>query len=354
MGTRPTLAWPLDAGTVPAPVGHFADLCVDEARGHYQTTFRTAGAENRLRVPSNGVSGTCVLCGGSTSLLYDDCTDFEYFMTAPGDLYRCGTCGLVAMEPIPTRAELPGLYPAEYENFSGPRNPVARFLLAPLPASPGRHLPQAPAARRPHPRDRLRHRRRPRRARRRLPGGARHRAERGGVRRSPAARGLDVFCGTLEEYETDQQYDVVFMSHVIEHVLDPVETVAHHRAPARAGWRAVPRDPQRRLARRAGVEAALGPHPLPPPPVPVRPQRPSPACSPSAELTTEGVRWEPNSCGWALSVQSWLRRRGHRPFESAAIAVLPRAADAVPPAQPPRRRVRRHRVHVGDRPQGRA
>jgi hypothetical protein len=30
----------------------------------------------------------------------------------------------------------------------------------------------------------------------------------------------------------------------------------------------------------------------------------------TAGLTTEGVRWEPNSCGWALSVQSELRRRG--------------------------------------------
>jgi len=49
-------------------------------------------------------------------------------MTAPGDLYRCSGCGLVAMEPMPTRAELPGLYPAEYENFSGPGNPIARFL----------------------------------------------------------------------------------------------------------------------------------------------------------------------------------------------------------------------------------
>jgi len=75
-------------------------------------------------------AGTCVLCGRATALLYDDCTDFEYFMTAPGDLYRCSGCGLVAMEPMPTRAELPGLYPAEYENFSGPGNPIARFLLA--------------------------------------------------------------------------------------------------------------------------------------------------------------------------------------------------------------------------------
>ncbi len=30
----------------------------------------------------------------------------------------------------------------------------------------------------------------------------------------------------------------------------------------------------------------------------------------SAGLRCEGVHWEPNSCGWALSVQSMLRRRG--------------------------------------------
>ena len=30
----------------------------------------------------------------------------------------------------------------------------------------------------------------------------------------------------------------------------------------------------------------------------------------SSGLETEAVRWEPNSCGWALSVQSELRRHG--------------------------------------------
>jgi 2-polyprenyl-3-methyl-5-hydroxy-6-metoxy-1,4-benzoquinol methylase len=39
------------------------------------------------------------------------------------------------------------------------------------------------------------------------------------------ARGLKVFHGTVEEFETDEQFSLIFMSHVIEHVLDPVATV---------------------------------------------------------------------------------------------------------------------------------
>ena len=75
------------------------------------------------------MSAPCVLCGSSTELLYDDCTDFEYFMTNPADLYRCAACGLVVLEPTPTREELPGLYPADYHSFSTARNPIAEFLL---------------------------------------------------------------------------------------------------------------------------------------------------------------------------------------------------------------------------------
>ncbi len=254
------------------------------------------------------MSGTCVLCGGSTSLLYDDCTDFEYFMTAPGDLYRCGTCGLVAMEPIPTRAELPGLYPTEYENFSGPRNPVARYLLARYQhrqadicrkhLQPGGRILEIGCATG----DVLAE----------LAGdypvvhGIELSAEACGVARG---RGLDVFCGTLEEYETDQQYDVVFMSHVIEHVLDPVESVRIiERLLAPGGvlyletpnvgsldarvwkqrWGLIHYPRHLYLFDRSTIARLLA----------------------SAELTTEGVRWEPNSCGWALSVQSWLRRKG--------------------------------------------
>jgi SAM-dependent methyltransferase len=250
----------------------------------------------------------CVLCGRPTALLYDDCTDFEYFMTAPGDLYRCAACGLVAMEPMPTREELPGLYPAEYHNFSGSPNPVARFLL-------GRYQ-----------------RRQADICRRHLPPGGTF-LEIGcatgdvlaelvdefpvvrGIELSEEAcavarrRGLDVFCGTLEEFETDERFDVVFMSHVIEHVLDPVATVARIAELLRPGgvlyletpnvgsldarlwkqrWGLIHYPRHLYLFDRTTVARLLE----------------------SAGLQPEGVHWEPNSCGWALSVQSALRRRG--------------------------------------------
>src|SRR5262249_60276142 len=48
-------------------------------------------------------------------------------------------------------------------------------------------------------------------------------------------RGLKVFHGTLDEFETDDRFDLVFMSHVIEHVLDPVATVAKIRSLLKPG-----------------------------------------------------------------------------------------------------------------------
>jgi 2-polyprenyl-3-methyl-5-hydroxy-6-metoxy-1,4-benzoquinol methylase len=251
---------------------------------------------------------TCVLCGNRTALLYDDCTDFEYFMTAPGDLYRCGSCGLVAMEPMPTREELPGLYPSEYHNLSTPKNPVARFLLRRYQRRQAdicrRHLPPdgrileigcatgdvLAELRDEYP----------------VVHGIELSEDACAVAR---ARGLDVFCGTLEEFVTDQQYDVVFMSHVIEHVLDPVETVAAiERLLAPGGvlyletpnvgsldarvwkqrWGLIHYPRHLYLFDRDTIARLLA----------------------TASLATEGVRWEPNSCGWALSVQSALRRHG--------------------------------------------
>ncbi len=254
------------------------------------------------------MSAPCVLCGSSTDLLYDDCTDFEYFMTNPGHLYRCSACRLVVMEPMPTREELPALYPAEYHSFSTARNPVADLLL--------RRYQRRQAAR----------------CRRYLPPAGRFleigcangdvlaelRDEFPVVRgielseeaaTAARARGLDVFCGTLEEYETDERFDLVFMSHVIEHVLDPVATVrriSELLAPGgvlyletpnvgaldarlwKSGWGLIHFPRHLYLFDRSTIVRLLevgGLHP-------------------------EGTHWEPNSCGWALSVQSWLRRRG--------------------------------------------
>ncbi len=254
------------------------------------------------------MAGSCVLCGERTELLYDDCRDFEYFMTNPANLVRCSNCRLVAMDPTPTRAELPLLYPPDYHSFATEGNPLARFLL-------GRYQ-----------------RRQAGRCRKHLPPGGRfleigcangdvlaeladqfpvvHGIELSDEAAAAAqARGLDVFCGTLEEFETDQQYDLIFMSHVIEHVLDPVATIARITSLLAPGgvvyletpnvgsldakiwkqrWGLIHYPRHLYLFDRQTVRRLIE----------------------SSGLETEAVRWEPNSCGWALSVQSELRRHG--------------------------------------------
>jgi len=250
----------------------------------------------------------CPLCGAGSSLRYSGVEDLEYFMDASFDLYRCEACRLVFMHPLPTRAELPDLYPATYHNFDPPKNPVSRLLLDRYCehqcAIARRHLPDdgslleigcASG-------DILE----------RMQAHGYHDVQ--GIELSLEAcerawqRGLKVFHGTLEEFETDQRFDLIFMSHVIEHVLDPVATVAKIASLLKPGgvlyietpnvgsldarlWRRswglihyprhlylFDRSTVRRLLERGG-------------------------------LSVEGVSSQVNSCGWALSLQSALRRR---------------------------------------------
>ena len=259
------------------------------------------------------MTDSCVLCGERTELLYDDCRDFEYFMANPANLERCSNCRLVAMSPMPTRAELPSLYPPDYHSFATEGNVVARLLL------------------------RRYQRRQASRCRASLPPGGRF-LEIGcangdvlaelvnefpvvqGIELSEEAaaaaraRGLDVFCGTLEEFETAQEYDLIFMSQVIEHVLDPVATLARITSLLAPGgvvyfetpnvgsldakiwkqrWGLIHFPRHLYLFDRQTIRRLIE----------------------SAGLEFERVRWEPNSCGWALSVQSELRR--HRVDRSA-------------------------------------
>jgi 2-polyprenyl-3-methyl-5-hydroxy-6-metoxy-1,4-benzoquinol methylase len=269
----------------------------------------------------------CPLCGGTASLRYSGVQDLEYFMEASYDVYRCDKCRLVFMHPLPTRAELSGLYPANYHNFEPPKNPISRALL-------NRYYEHQCAI-----------------ARRHLPpdgsfleigcaaGDILERMQRQGyddvqgIELSLEAcqqawqRGLKVFHGTLDEYETDQRFDMVFMSHVIEHVLDPVATVEKIASLLKPGgvlyietpnvgsldarvWRRTwgllhyprhlylfDRSTVRRLLERGG-------------------------------LTVEDVSSQVNSCGWALSIQSALRRarldrsRGPRSFYYPLLLLL--------------------------------
>ncbi|HEY7439930.1 MAG TPA: class I SAM-dependent methyltransferase [Acidimicrobiia bacterium] len=249
----------------------------------------------------------CNLCGGSIALLYADCNDFEYFMTSPGRLHRCTVCGLVMMWPLPTREELPGLYPANYHSFEEPSKGVDALLL--------RRYQEHQAAL----------------CRRYLPrGGAL--LEIGcatgdvlaalrddfpsvaGIELSKEAcevaweRGLDVFHGTLDEYETDARFDVVFMSQVIEHVLDPVQTVAKIARLLKPGGVLYLETPNIRAfdARVWKQRWGLIHYPRH---LFLFDKHTIGLLVESAGLENTKVRSEPQSCGWALSVQGELRRR---------------------------------------------
>ena len=70
-------------------------------------------------------SPLCPLCGGEAALHFRGCQDLEYFIERRADFRRCTRCRLLFMHPLPTREELPGLYPAHYQNVNPQPN---RFM----------------------------------------------------------------------------------------------------------------------------------------------------------------------------------------------------------------------------------
>jgi SAM-dependent methyltransferase len=251
----------------------------------------------------------CPLCSGNSSVLYSDCFDFEYFVASSAQFYRCTNCGFVMMDPVPTRTELSELYPADYHNFDQPSNAISRLLL-------NRYYEHQSAL-----------------CRRQMPPGGSfleigcasgdilERMQRAGSRdvqgieisgeacEQAWKRHLNVFHGTLDEFETDDKFDLVFMSHVIEHVLDPVATVAKIRTMLKPGgvlyletpnvraldsrlwknkWGLIHYPRHLYLFDRSTVRRLLE----------------------ASGLVDVRVASELNSCGWALSVQSELRRMG--------------------------------------------
>jgi SAM-dependent methyltransferase len=254
-------------------------------------------------------SPVCPLCGGEAVLHFWDCRDLEYFIEGHADFHRCTRCRLVFMHPLPTREELPGLYPAHYQNINPQPNRFMKLLVDRF------HEHHAAICRR-----HLDH------------GGAllevgsaggdlleRLRSQGyenvKGIEISEEGcaaarrRGVEVFHGTVEEFETDRRFDMIFMSHVIEHVLDPVATVAKlHALLAEGGvvymetpnvssldarlwgrhWGLIHYPRHLHLFDRASLRCLLE----------------------QGGFRLESMSWEVNSCGWALSVQSALRRVG--------------------------------------------
>ncbi len=230
-------------------------------------------------------------------------------MPATYDFHRCDACGLVFLDPLPTREELPTLYPSNYHNFDPPSNPVSRLLLdryyahqtatcvGKMPRD-GAFLEIGCAT-----------------------GDILERMQRAGyddvqgIELSLEAcqrawqRGQKVFHGTLDEFETDQRFDLIFMSHVIEHVLDPIATAAKIATLLRPGGVLYLETPNVGAldARLWGPNWGLLHYPRH---LYLFDRATMTRLLEGAGLRVEGMSSQVNSCGWALSAQSALRRRG--------------------------------------------
>jgi 2-polyprenyl-3-methyl-5-hydroxy-6-metoxy-1,4-benzoquinol methylase len=262
--------------------------------------------------PTERPAPICRLCGGRGAPRYTDCRDLEYFIPARFDFHRCAACGLVFMHPLPTREELPHLYPPTYHNFDAPVGALSRTLLdryyAHHAAICRRYLPKDGAF---------------------LEIGSaggdlleRLRAQ--GYRNVQGVelsrdgwelsrrKGLTVFHGTAEEFATDDRFDLVFMSHVIEHVLDPVDTVLRMAALLKEGGVLYVETPNvasldARIWRRHWGLIHYPRH------LYLFDRRTIRRLLSRGGLIVERTWSELNSCGWALSVQCALRRLGLDP-----------------------------------------
>ena len=253
------------------------------------------------------MSPVCLLCGEVGRLYYSDCQDWEYFLAAGSDFYRCTNCGFIFMNPLPTREELPRFYPSTYHNFTPPTNPVSRFLLNCYHA---RHVSICSRYLRSESSfleigsasgdllERLRNRNY------QNVQGVEISAE--GYQRS-REKDLKVFCGTLEEFSTDQQFDMIFMSHVIEHVLDPLAAIKRITQLLKPGGILYLETPNVGCldAKIWGRDWGLVHYPRH---LYLFSRSTFHRLIQTGGLEVEQLWFEINSCGWALSLQNTFRR----------------------------------------------
>lgn len=174
------------------------------------------------------LGGGCLLCGGRVAVDHPSCTAMLRPLFTGSSLVACAGCGLRFLYPVPSNSQLAGVYEEEY---------FAAYARAgiPLPAEAG-NLPER------H-RDRLQALERTRGAGRLLDvgvgdGAFLHFAQSRGwacqgvevsayaAKRARERYGVEIRCGTMEDvgYPSDY-FDVVHLSHVLEHLPDPLRAL---------------------------------------------------------------------------------------------------------------------------------
>ncbi len=167
----------------------------------------------------------CLACGSTSSEVWATAWDAEYLTTDERfTLYRCKTCGVLFIDPVPSD-RLSEIYPSNYYSFASPKESVVHRIKGWLDGRLFQNILKS------------------------IPGESLNVLDVGGgagwqlniirdidprvkftqvVDFDPGAaelargQGHEYFCGRIEDFQTDRQFDLVLLLNLIEHVADPL------------------------------------------------------------------------------------------------------------------------------------
>lgn len=189
---------------------------------------------------------TCLACGSADTAHWAKARDVEYCSTTESfDYLHCGDCAALSIDPVPL-GRLGEIYPDTYYSFAPGKLSLAERVKQALDRRTFRTLFAAVEG------DTL--------SALDVGGGAgwlltqaksvepRLGATQvvdidGSAQASAIAAGHGFFLGRIEEYETDQRFDVILMLNLIEHVDDPVAVLAKVRGLLKPGGRVLVKTP---------------------------------------------------------------------------------------------------------------
>lgn len=173
------------------------------------------------------VISKCKICGSvGHELLFEDCHDYEYSVQGKFKIIKCKSCGLISLYPIPSLQELIEYYPDSYHSYNTPVSSITKKLnyltlrkraenYKKLIGSRGNILDVGCADG--HHFDILN-----------KFGNWKFTGIEFNDKVAEIGRkaGREIYTDTLENHNFDgRTFDLIIMNHLLEHVIDPVETL---------------------------------------------------------------------------------------------------------------------------------